>query len=216
MAVFWCSVQSGSYIRTLCEHLGLLLGVEGSMEELRRVRSGAMDENKYLYTMHDVLDAQYQYERKGDESYLRKIVQPLELLLVDLPRIVVKDSAVNAICYGGKLLIPGILRYGSDIEVNKEVVLMTTKGEAIAVGVALMTSSEILSCDHGIAAKIKRVIMDKDMYPRRWGLGPRAQRKKNLKKMGLLDDKGKPTANTPSDWVSYYIDEENNNITKKD
>lgn len=74
MAVFWCSVQSGSYIRTLCEHLGLLLGVEGSMEELRRVRSGAMDENKYLYTMHDVLDAQYQYERKGDESYLRKIV----------------------------------------------------------------------------------------------------------------------------------------------
>lgn len=91
-----------------------------------------------------------------------------------MPRIVVKDSAVNAICYGGKLLIPGILRYGSDIEVNKEVVLMTTKGEAVAIGVALMTSSEILSCDHGIAAKIKRVIMDKDMYPRRWGLGPRA------------------------------------------
>lgn len=57
LAVFWCSVQSGSYIRTLCEHLGLLLGVEGSMEELRRVRSGIMSEGEYLYTMHDVLDA---------------------------------------------------------------------------------------------------------------------------------------------------------------
>lgn len=33
--------------------------------------------------------------------------------------------------------------------------------------------------------------------------------------MGLLDDKGKPTPNTPSDWVAYYIDEDNNNITKK-
>lgn len=132
-----------------------------------------------------------------------------------MPRIVVKDSAVNAICYGGKLLIPGILRYSSDIEVNKEVVLMTTKGEAIAIGIALMTSSEIMSCDHGIASKIKRVIMDKDLYPRRWGLGPRAQRKKNLKKLGLLDEKGKPTPNTPVDWVSYYIDEANNNITEK-
>lgn len=52
--------------------------------------------------------------------------------------------------------------------------MMTTKGEAVAVGIALMTTSEIYSCDHGIAAKIKRVIMDKDVYPRRWGLGPRA------------------------------------------
>ena len=57
LAVFWCSVEAGSYIRTLCVHLGLLLGVKGSMEELRRVRSGIMDENKNLFTMHDVLDA---------------------------------------------------------------------------------------------------------------------------------------------------------------
>lgn len=70
---------------------------------------------------------------------------------------------------------------------------MTTKGEAIAIGLAQMTSSEISACDHGVAAKIKRVIMDKDTYPRRWGLGPRAQRKKELKKLGLLDEKGKPT-----------------------
>ena len=94
--------------------------------------------------------------------------------MIDYPKIVVKDSAVNSICYGGKLLVPGILRYSAGIEVQNEVVLMTTKGEAIAMGIALMTSSEIMSCDHGIACKIKRVIMDKDLYPRRWGLGPRA------------------------------------------
>lgn len=82
------------------------------------------------------------------------------------------------------------------------------------MGIAQMTTSEIMSCDHGIVAKIKRVIMDKDIYPKRWGLGPRAQRKKNLKKLGLLDDKGKPTPNTPRDWVEYYIDETNNNIVK--
>lgn len=56
------------------------------------------------------------------------------MLLVGLPRIVVKDSCVNALCYGAKLMIPGVLRFENDIELNQEVVLMTTKGEAIALG----------------------------------------------------------------------------------
>lgn len=39
-------------------------------------------------------------------------------------------------------------------------------------GIALMTTSTIASCDHGIVAKIKRVVMERDTYPRKWGLGP--------------------------------------------
>lgn len=31
-------------------------------------------------------------------------------------------------------MIPGLLRYESGIELNQEVVMMTTKGEAIALG----------------------------------------------------------------------------------
>ena len=34
-------------------------------------------------------------------------------------------------------MLPGILRYESGIEVNQDVVMMTTKGEAIAVGKAV-------------------------------------------------------------------------------
>ena len=184
------------------------------MEELRRVRSGILDENKYLYTMHDLLDAQHLYETKKDETYLRRVIKPLELILVNYPRIVIKDSCVNSICYGAKLLVPGILRYSSNLEVNKECVIMTSKGEAVAVGVCQMVGSEIFSCNHGVAAKIKRVIMDRDTYPRRWGLGPRALRKKQLMKEGKLDQKGKPNSNTPRDWVEYYVDEGNNNITE--
>ena len=62
------------------------------------------------------------------ESYLRRVIRPLEALLVGYKRIVVKDSAVNAVCYGAKLMIPGLLRYEADISLNEEVVLMTTKG----------------------------------------------------------------------------------------
>lgn len=216
LAVLWVSVEAGTYIRTLCEHMGALVGSMGSMEELRRVRSGQVSEDCGLATMHDVLDAQFSYENSGDETYLRKIIQPLEVLLVNLPRIVVKDSGVNSICYGAKLLIPGILRYSNDIEVGNEVVLITTKGEAIAIGIAAMASSEISACNHGVVARIKRVIMDKDTYPRRWGLGPRAQRKKELIKTGLLDEKGKPNPKTPKDWVEYYVNEKDNNITTKE
>lgn len=43
----------------------------------------------------------------------------------------VKDSAVNAVCYGAKLMIPGLLRYEADIALHEEVVLMTTKGTLI-------------------------------------------------------------------------------------
>ena len=93
---------------------------------------------------------------------------------------------------------------------------MTTKGEAIAIGIAQISSTQIYSVDHGIAAKIKRVVMDKDTYPRCWGLGPRATRKKYLKSVGMLDPKGKPNENTPRDWVAFYVDEKNNNIVDKD
>lgn len=44
-AVFWVSCEAGTYIRSLCVHIGLLLGVGGHMQELRRVRSGIQSEN---------------------------------------------------------------------------------------------------------------------------------------------------------------------------
>ena len=206
LGVFWVSCQAGTYIRTLCVHLGLLTGTGGHMQELRRVRSGALNENKHLVTMHDVMDAQYQYDNHKDESYLRRVVMPLEILLVSYKRVVVKDSAVNAICYGAKLMIPGLLRYADGIDVNDEVVLMTTKGEAIAVGIAQMNTAIMATCDHGVVAKIKRVIMERDSYPRRWGLGPIASKKKKMIKEGSLDKHGKPNANTPASWATEQPD----------
>jgi H/ACA ribonucleoprotein complex subunit 4 len=202
LGVFWVKCEAGTYIRTLCVHLGLVLGVGGHMQELRRVRSGVLSESDNMVTMHDVLDAQWMADNLKDESYLRRAVMPLEVLLTNYKRIVVKDSTVNAICYGAKLMIPGLLRYADDIDVNEEVVLMTTKGEAIAIGIAQMATSVMATCDHGVVAKIKRVVMERDTYPRRWGLGPVGARKKAMIKDGKLDKHGKPNENTPADWLA--------------
>ncbi|KAL9039621.1 MAG: hypothetical protein Q9180_002418 [Flavoplaca navasiana] len=206
LGVFWVSCEAGTYIRTLCVHLGLLLGVGAHMQELRRVRSGAMDEQDGMVTLHDVLDAQWMHDNTRDESYLRKVIRPLESLLTTYKRIVVKDSAVNAVCYGAKLMIPGLLRYEQGIEVHEEVVLMTTKGEAIALGIAQMSTVELSSCDHGVVAKVKRCIMERDLYPRRWGLGPVALEKKKLKSDGKLDKYGRPNEVTPAKWNAEYQD----------
>ncbi|KAI9746483.1 MAG: centromere/microtubule-binding protein cbf5 [Claussenomyces sp. TS43310] len=223
LGVFWVSCEAGTYIRTLCVHLGLLLGVGAHMQELRRVRSGAMDEQHNMVTLHDVLDAQWMQDNTRDESYLRKVISPLETLLTTYKRIVVKDSAVNAVCYGAKLMIPGLLRYGlcfacppskaililgteAGIEVHEEVVLMTTKGEAIALGIAQMSTVELSTCDHGVVAKVKRCIMERDLYPRRWGLGPVALEKKKMKADGKLDKYGRPNEATPAKWNAEYKD----------
>lgn len=206
LVTFWVSVEAGTYVRTLCVHLGLLLGTGAHMQELRRVRSGILGETQNMVTMHDVLDAQWLYDNHRDESYLRRAIMPLEVLLTTYKRCVVKDSAVNAICYGAKLMIPGLLRFENGIEVGEEVVLMTTKGEAIALGIAQMTTAVMATCDHGVVAKIKRVVMERDTYPRRWGLGPTAQNKKKLIADGLLDKRGKPNEKTPPEWLRNVPD----------
>jgi H/ACA ribonucleoprotein complex subunit 4 len=151
------------------------------------------------------MDSMWALDNHKDESYLRRVVIPLEVLLTSYKRLVVKDSAVNAICYGAKLMIPGLLRFENDIETGEEVVLMTTKGEAIAIGIAEMTTAVMATCDHGAVAKIKRVVMDRDTYPRKWGLGPVALKKKKLIAEGLLDKHGKLNEKTPAEWLRNVV-----------
>lgn len=83
---------------------------------------------------------------------------------------------------------------------------MTTKGEAIAIGIAQMATVELSTCDHGVVAKVKRCIMERDLYPRRWGLGPVAVEKKKMKETGKLDKYGRPNENTPAKWNAEYKD----------
>jgi len=40
IGVFWIKCEAGTYVRTLCVHMGLMLGTGGQMIELRRNRSG--------------------------------------------------------------------------------------------------------------------------------------------------------------------------------
>ena len=200
-AILRASCQAGTYMRTLCVHIGLLMGQEAYMLELRRVRSGELTEKTNMVTLHDVLDSFWCWKNMGDESYLRKVVMPLEYLLKSYKRIFVKDSSINALTYGAPLHIQGVLRYDPRISIGDTVVLVSTKGEAVALGTATMGAQDIMGVSRGVVSKVKRVIMDRDLYDRQWGLGPTALLKKQLIKNGQLDKYGGINKDTPKEWV---------------
>lgn len=168
-ALFEVKCEAGSYIRTLCTHIGLYIGCGAFMADLRRTQSGWTKEDECV-TLHDLKDAYYVYKTTSEEKYLRKVVKPLESLLTEYPRIMIKDSAVNSICYGAQLSVRGVLRYDANFDTNSTVVLITSKGEAVALATPTVCSSQINDMDIGFVTKTKRVIMEKDLYPKVWGI----------------------------------------------
>jgi H/ACA ribonucleoprotein complex subunit 4 len=69
-----------------------------------------------------------------------------------------------------------------------------------------MTTVDLATCDHGVVATVKRCIMDRDVYPRKWGLGPKAQEKKKLIATGALDKHGRTVeGKTPKEWTQSYV-----------
>ncbi|MHA1967975.1 MAG: LAGLIDADG family homing endonuclease, partial [Candidatus Hodarchaeales archaeon] len=109
-------IETG-FVSSNCFDIGLLLGSGAHMQELRRSRSGPFSEDNSV-TLQDVRDAWYYYSKKGDESLLREIIQPIENICVNIPKIYIRDTAVDAICHGAALTLPGVLRVSSGIESN--------------------------------------------------------------------------------------------------
>jgi H/ACA ribonucleoprotein complex subunit 4 len=165
--LFTCSCQAGTYIRKLCSDIGEVLVYGAHMRELRRTRAGPFTEENGLVSLHELSAAQSELEA-GNAEPLRAIIKPMEIALSSIPRIDIRDSAVDAICHGADLAVPGIVKLDSMIEKNKPLALFTLKGEAVALGRALMASREMLDQERGVAAKTERVLMERGTYPAMW------------------------------------------------
>ncbi len=157
----------GTYVRKLCHDIGLILGVGAHMVELRRIATGPFKEDETLVTLHKLSEAMYLY-RKGDEGLVRKVVLPVEYLVSHLPKIVVRNSAVDSIAHGAMLAVPGLSMVNRAIAKGDLVALFTIKGELVAIGVAEMSSEEMILRDRGLAVRVKRVVMPPNIYPSMW------------------------------------------------
>lgn len=158
--------EAGTYIRMLCHHIGLALGVGAHMSQLRRTKSFPFDEDT-LTLLQDLKDAHVSLE-EGDESLLRRLIMPMEYALGHLRAIIVKDSAVDAVCHGADLTAPGISRIEGGINRENPVVIYTLKGEAVGIGEAQMNSEDIYRAERGICVETKKVLMKPGTYPKGW------------------------------------------------
>jgi H/ACA ribonucleoprotein complex subunit 4 len=163
--------EAGTYMRKLCHDIGVALGCGAHMQELRRTKTGPFREDT-LVTLQDLKDAYVFWKEDGDECFLREVIRPMEEGLSHLPKIVIRDSAVDAVCRGAAIAVPGILSLDSNIEKDDDICLFTLKGEGVALCKAVMGSGEILENTHGIVATTERVIMDAGTYPQGWHSKP--------------------------------------------
>lgn len=165
--LFRVRCESGTYIRTLAADVGEALGVGANLVDLRRTRTAAFGEGD-AHPLNAFRDALAYSKEEGDEVPLRAILRPMEDLLLHLPRIVVKDTAVDAICHGANLAVPGVAKLSPHMRRQDLVGVFTAKGEAVALSRALMSTEEIVVAKSGVAADTGRVLMDPGRYPRLW------------------------------------------------
>jgi len=166
--LFKVGCEAGTYIRKLCYDVGEVLGCGAHMQELRRTRVGPFVEDKSLVTLHDLSYLFSQWQETKDESMLRKFVYPMEKALELMPKIHVRDSAVDALCHGAHLTAPGVLSLDAGIKIGDTVAVFTQKGEAVTMSKAFVSSEKMLKMDHGFVAKTQRVLMPRGMYPKMW------------------------------------------------
>ena len=166
--LFKVGCEAGTYIRKLCYDLGEVLGCGAHMQELRRTRAGPFKEDESLVTLHDVSYFYSQYKETKDETILRKFVSPMEKALTLMPKIIVRDSAVDALCHGAHLTAPGVLAFDAGIKIGDKAAVFTQKGEAITLSEAVVSSENLLKMDHGFVAKTQRVMMPRGIYPKKW------------------------------------------------
>ena len=159
--------EAGTYIRKLYYDMGEILGPGGSMIELRRSRVHQFSEDN-LVTMHQLADAFATWKETGNSSKLTEMILPIEHALSEIKSVVIRDSAIDSLCHGAQLAIPGILEISPGLNQGDLVGVYSQKGEVIALAESLLSETEIQDNTKGYAFKTKRIIMKPNTYPKNW------------------------------------------------
>jgi H/ACA ribonucleoprotein complex subunit 4 len=161
--LFKIKCEAGTYVRKLVHDLGLALEVGAHLTELRRTKVGNFTEEQ-AHSLLDVKDG-YEFWKNGNEKFLREILIPIEHAILHVKRVFVKDSAIDAICHGSPVFPGGITRIQKGIVGGETVAIYSLREELVALGIAKLTSDEMLKAKKGTAIRTDRVFMKKGTYP---------------------------------------------------
>lgn len=154
--LFKIGCEAGTYIRKYCHDFGQISKAGAHMQQLIRTKAGPFTEETMI-TLQDLTDAHHYY-KEGDETILKKYIQPIENALVHMPKVWVSDTAVSSLLNGIDLKIPGIVKLVDGIEPDQQVAIMTLKDELLAFGIAKITSKKMMEQEKGLAVEINKVM----------------------------------------------------------
>lgn len=197
--------EAGTYIRKLYYDMGEILGPGATMIELRRTRVDQFCESDGLVTLHQLADAYSLWEEKRDDTKLLSMIKPVEHALSEIRSVVIRDSAVDALCHGAQLAVPGILQISRNLRRGDIVGVYTQKGEVVALAEATMSDEEIRDAAKGYAFETKRIIMSPGTYPKKWRSRPDSSDRNSHMSSG----------NSDSDHNSNNNNNDNNNNAPK-
>jgi predicted rRNA pseudouridine synthase len=165
LVLFRVQCDAGTYIRSLCHHMGLAAGAGAHMQELRRTRSGAFGE-EMMHTLHDVQDAAVA-ARAGDPAALHAMILSVDAAVPDLPTVVIRDAAIDAVCRGAQLAGVGIISM-KEFRKGDTVAILSQINEFVCLGKALVPSGSFKPGDTGLVIVPTSVFLSPGTYPRGW------------------------------------------------
>lgn len=167
--ILLCTIdcEAGTYVRTLARDLGLLLGGDVELIELRRGKSGSFSENDAI-TMHQLSDAIYLWKNHNNAEGMKKIIQPVETLLENIPKICIKDGAAAALSHGAPLARPGVVGLNPGVKRGDEVAIITMKHEIVCLASMSVNGDDVKNMTGGEIARPNLVLMPPQTYPKRW------------------------------------------------
>lgn len=165
LVLFRVKCDSGTYVRSICHHLGLALGTGGHMAELRRTRAGMFSEKDY-HTLHEIADAA-ECARQGDTGPLARMVLPPSTVTGRLQKVVLRDTAVDAVCHGAAVAGVGVVERGT-FRSGDEIAVYSGDGRLVCLAEALMDSSSWKPGCRGLVLAPRTVFMPTGTYPPGW------------------------------------------------
>ncbi len=163
-ALFEVHCEAGTYIRVLVSDFGSICG-GAEMLELRRIAVGNVYESS-AHKLQEISDAIWAARRGEESALMRYLIPPQEAL--SLRKVVLHDSAVEAVCAGAPLYAPGLSSFDGKILRGDFVSLLTEKGEFIGVGVARLTSKEMGAHKQGVVCTPETIVMERGKYQKSW------------------------------------------------
>jgi H/ACA ribonucleoprotein complex subunit 4 len=160
--------ESGTYIRKLIYDMGEILEAGASMIELRRTKVWDFNDEANFVRLHDLVDAFFLYKEKNEEEKLRKMILPIEAALTHIPAVTIRDTAVDALCHGAQLALPGVVSIPKNLKKDELVAIYTQKGEIVGLGTSLLAFDDFFKQKKGISFQIKRMVMKPNTYPKFW------------------------------------------------